>query len=331
MCCISTNPTELAKPGVAVVLAIGVFDGVHLGHQRVIRRALELAREVRAQAICLTFDPHPAAVAHPQIAPRLIQRVEERAAWIQAVGVDAIWLLKFDRAIMEMRPADFVRFLLRWLGRIRAVVVGERFVFGFRRSGSVDVLRSLGREYGFDVFAEPLVRIDGAIVSSSRIRQLLAEGSVEVAERLLGHSYWLRSLVIEGDRLGRQFGFPTANLAIDDLVVPPRGVYIAQAILDDSPASGISQPVPAVMNIGLRPTLRRTEPELRVEVHLLDMKVGLYGHWLAVRPLLKLRDELAFPDIESLKRQIAQDVEEARRWFRGHGYVPTGLSKSVSS
>ncbi len=308
---VSTNPTEIIDPADRVFLALGVFDGVHLGHQQILQETVAAAHAVRAKAIAVTFDPHPDRVVFPNRPLHLLQRLEERLAWIEREGIDGVWVVRFDESMMRTPAEKFVKNLVRWFHGVRGIVVGERFVFGYRRTGTIELLRALGRRFGFEAWEVPLVQVDGQAIRSSRIRRLVETGDLAQAERLLGHAYWFRSKVIEGDRLGQRLGFPTANLDPTDLTLPPHGVYAAWALLDESPARGSQAFLPAVVNIGVRPSIAAETHETRVEAHLIGQKIGLYGRWLALRFVKKIREEKRFPSLEALQDQIRRDLTSA--------------------
>ena len=289
-------------------VAIGMFDGVHLGHQAVIDRLVADARRETARAVIITFDQHPAAVVAPERAPSLIQTLAQRLRMFAVLGVDATWLIHFDRAFSEQSGEAFVRGLARDFGRLCAVYVGEQFHFGHRRSGNVQLLRQLGAELGFATHAVAPFFQDGQIVSSTRVRERIRTGDLHAVRRLLGRRYTLAGPVITGDRLGRSLGFPTANLDVPRLVLPPQGVYMATAQLPDW--SG-----PAVVNLGVRPTLGTRESRLQVEAHLLDFTREIGGTELELCFLAKLREEQRFPDLAALRLQIEADCRVARERY----------------
>ena len=299
---------ELKPAGRPVYAAIGVFDGVHLGHQRVIRQTLADARDGQGLAVVVTFDRHPNAVVAPDRVPPSIYSLPQKLRTIAALGVDATWLIRFDEAFSRQTGPEFVRGLARDFGRLHSVCVGAEFTFGHKRSGDVGLLRELGRELGFAVHGMEAVTTDGLAVSSTRIRDAIRVGEIETASQMLGRPYSLSGLVVRGDGLGRQLGFPTANLETRGLVLPPSGVYVVRVLVH-------GQPHDAVLNIGFRPTLGSAVPPLQVEVHLPGFKGDLYGVELEVTFLGKLRDERRFPSLEALKAQIAQDIREARDRF----------------
>jgi len=289
-----------------VCVAIGMFDGVHLGHQQVIRQTLEDARQHDGLALVVTFDRHPNAVIAPESMPLLIQTLPQKLRAIQALGVHATWLIEFDRAFSQVTGDAFARSLARDLGQLHSLCVGSAFTFGHRRSGNVALLKQVGRELGFQVHGLAAVSLGGRAVSSTRIREAIQAGDLDLAAQMLGRTYALAGTVRRGDQLGRELGFPTANLEVSGLVLPPRGVYAVRARFGD-------QPHPAVLNIGLRPTLGDPHPTLQVEAHLLDFNQDLYSRELEVAFVARIRDEQRFPSLKALKVQIGRDVEAARR------------------
>ncbi|MCW5557670.1 MAG: bifunctional riboflavin kinase/FAD synthetase [Verrucomicrobiae bacterium] len=305
---ITRTPSELPRPAHGLCLALGMFDGVHLGHQHVLRHALAHAATFAGASVALTFDPHPLAVVRPERAPRLLQTLPQRLRALQALGLDAALVISFTPEVAALDGKEFIEGLLRSVGRIRSLSVGDGFLFGRHRSGTVDLLRELGMIHGFQVHAAPSVALDGDTVSSSRIRQHLRDGRLEEAGELLGRPYSVSGVVIAGDQLGRRLGFPTANLDIRGLELPPYGVYAVRAR-----RLATSTDYPAVLNIGTRPTVSGGGGETRFEIHLLDFDAALYGEELEVTPIQRLRDEHRFPDPETLRRQITADITAARK------------------
>lgn len=289
-----------------VVVALGNFDGVHLGHQVVLRRAVEVSRRRGERVIAATFHPHPRAVLAPGSEPRLLTTLELRREALHRYGADEVRVIRFDEALSRMSPEEFVGDVL--VGEIGAgaVVVGENFRFGHRAAGDVGDLRRIMRWYGGEAYSVPVRSEDGrAPISSSRIRMLVGEGSVEEAAMLLGRPYVVRGEVVVGDKRGRTIGFPTANVLPDPaLVVPARGVYAGFARVG-------KESYPACTNVGVAPTFERRES--RVEAYLLGFGGDLYGRVIDVSFIGRIREEKRFSGVEELKRQIARDVEEARR------------------
>jgi riboflavin kinase / FMN adenylyltransferase len=288
------------------VVALGNFDGVHLGHQAVVRRAVEEGSRRGAKVVAATFDPHPRAVLAPGSEPRLLTTLEMRREELLGHGVDEVWAIRFDEALSRKSPEEFVRDVL--VGEIgaSAVVVGENFRFGHRAAGDFRELERLMRGFGGEAYAVP-VRSEGgeAPISSTRIRRLVGEGEVAEAARLLGRPYVLRGDVVVGDKRGRTIGFPTANVVADPaLVVPARGVYAGFVRVGKDTYA-------ACTNIGVAPTFERRES--RVEVYLLGFEGDLYGREVDVSFLGRIREEKRFSGVEELKTQISRDVEAARR------------------
>lgn len=305
---ILSKPEDLQGTPRSVSAAIGVFDGVHLGHQAVIRRLLETARTAATPAVVLTFHPHPGAVIAPDRTPPAIQSLDHRLRSLAALGVDATWVIAFDEPFSRQSGETFVRSLIRGFGDLHSVHVGSRFTFGHQRSGNVSLLRRLGRDLGFTVHPVEPVTLDGAVVSSTRLRHLIAAGQLEAVTTLLGRPYSLAGTVQPGNQLGRRLGTPTANLDVAGLILPPYGVYVAQAVID-------GQPHPAVANLGLRPTVTPAAHRPSLEVHLLDIHPDLYHRPLEVRLLHQLRPEITFPSLAGLTAQIQRDIAAARRFL----------------
>ncbi len=291
-------------PG-GVCLAIGVFDGVHLGHQSVIGQAREDARQRGAISAVVTFDRHPNAVVAPQNIPPLIYPLAKKLRVIASLGLDTACVIPFDKPFSEISGEEFIRGLARDGRAVRSISVGETFMFGRRRSGDVALLRALGGELGFALHALPDVSLGGQPVSSTRIREVVRAGQFEPAGQMLGRSYTLCGPVVAGERLGRKLGFPTANLDVAGILVPPAGVYAA-----DGQVGG--KTYRAAVNIGQRPTLHSPAGGLCVEAHLLDFAEDIYGQEIELTFLGKLREERKFSSVAALQQQIERDVAAAR-------------------
>ena len=287
-----------------VCLALGMFDGVHLGHQHVIRQARIDARARGDSTVVATFDPHPLTVVRPDKAPRLLQSLPQRIATLESQGADAVLVLRFDEALSLKSGEAFVRDLVAGFCGLRSFTVGQGFHFGHGRSGNVPLLRTLGRELGFSVNAVAPIHIGPEVVSSTRVRSALRDGKLGLVAELLGRPYSLAGTVVEGDRLGRSLGFPTANIPVEGLELPPFGVYAARA----RHAGG---EFPAAVNLGLRPTLQSPQPQLRFETHLIGFEGDLYGHDLTVELVGFLRPERRFAHLDALKTQITKDIAAA--------------------
>ena len=292
---------ELRNPDRPVSIAIGVFDGVHRGHQEVLNGALRKARLLNGLAVAVTFDRHPNAVVAPAKTPPSIQTVSQKLRAINALGFDATLLLEFSESFSAIAGEDFIRSLAADFGFMKSVSVGEGFTFGHKRSGDVALLRRLGANLSFEVEELAPLASDGQVISSTRIREEIRGGNFKAASGMLGRPYAIEGIVEQGDRIGHQLGFPTANLQTLGLVLPPYGVY-AVRVGDAS----------AVMNLGVRPSLTGIQPELRVEVHLLDFEGDLYGDILEITPIQKLREELRFESLDALRAQIVRDIQLTR-------------------
>ncbi len=295
---------HVTPPLPRVVLTLGNFDGVHLGHRAIIRRAVAEARAVDGQVVVLTFHPHPIAVVAPDKAPPLLQSLRDRLLQLRELGVDVTVVQRFTPEFAALDPEHFVGAFLGAHLELLQVVVGYNVTFGRGRSGTVDTLEALGARHGFAVDAVGPVTVGEAQVSSTALRRLLAAGDVRRAAALIGRPFALRGRVVHGEQRGRTLGFPTANLhQRPGLLVPADGVYAVRARVDGEVHSG-------VLNIGVRPTfgtLRRT-----VEAFLLDYDGDLYGCWLTVELIERLRGERRFPGPEALRQAIAADVARAR-------------------
>lgn len=300
---------ELPALGQPLHLALGVFDGIHIGHQAVIARAVEAAAQDGGLAGVLTFDPHPIRVIAPQKAPTsLLETLEHKARTVADYGVQLFIPLHFDAEIASMTAAEFLAQLMA--APVRTIAVGEDWRFGHNRSGDLTFLKNEAARIGFKLEAVPPIMHDGERISSTRIRQAIRDGNLDAAEQMLGRPYTVRGPVVAGKQLGRTLGFPTANLATGDAQLPPDGVWAVRAQLEnDSILLGVA-------NLGLRPTVGG---ETRVlEVHLFDFSGDLYGRPLEIRFCKQLRAEIKFPSFEALTSQIQQDTEVARQFFATH-------------
>jgi riboflavin kinase / FMN adenylyltransferase len=297
---------EMKSGGKKACLAIGFFDGVHLGHQQIIRQTVADARQHDAIALVITFDRHPNAVVAPDRVPPLIYSLPQKLAAIESLGADTLLLIHFDEEFSRQTGENFIRRLGNDLGKIQSVCVGADFTFGYKRGGNVALLEKLGGELGFTVHGLAAVALDNQIVSSTRIREAIRTGNLDAASQMLGRPYAISGRVLAGDQVGQQLGFPTANLDMSGLVLPPKGVYSGRSQID-------GKMYRCALNIGFRPTVVSAAPQLRVEAHLLDFSGELYGRELEIEIGLRLRDERRFATAEALREQIKRDVETIRQ------------------
>jgi riboflavin kinase/FMN adenylyltransferase len=296
-------------------LTIGVFDGVHLGHQHLLGATVARARALGWQSAALTFDPHPDTVVHPERRRLYLTSLDERVELIAALGVDLLVVLQFTRATMEQTAQEFMYHVSQAVA-LRELWVGWDFALGRKREGNVQTLREIGELYGYTVHPVDPLLIGGAPVSSSRIRAALAAGDVVGAALLLGRPYRLRAPVVEGDRRGRTIGFPTANLAVsEDRVLPADGVYVCRAVVG-------GQRYGAVTNVGVRPTFAGVQR--RVEAYLLDFTGDIYGETINLSFLDRLRGEQKFDGVAALVAQIERDTVAARAWLAANAELPGG-------
>lgn len=290
------------------VVAIGNFDGIHLGHRRLLEYCIGLGRESGAVATAVTFEPPPLKVLRPESAPLRISTNEQRLEWFGQLGMEAAVVLPFTMELARMAPEDFADEILVRQLQVRAVVVGDNFRFGHKHAGDVKFLRELGMHNGFDVIVHEPVMLDGEVVSSTRIRRLVSEGDVTRAARLLGRAFVLTGEVVPGTGTGRKFTFPTLNLRPEQELLPARGVYITRTVLDGETSSHRS-----VTNVGMRPTFNGTR--LTVETHLLDYSGNFSPKRIEVRFWKRLREEKKFSGAEELKAQITKDIARANAFF----------------
>lgn len=305
---ILTAATELRARPRKVCVAIGVFDGVHLGHQQVIRQTLGDARQHEGVPVVITFDRHPNAVVAPDRVPPMLHSLPQKLRAIESLGIANTLLIRFDRAFSEQTGEQFIRSLALDFGHLHSVCVGSEFTFGHKRSGNVALLKQLGAELKFIVHGLAAVSLDGEPVSSTRIREAVRTGDLDSASQMLGREYSIAGSVIRGDQLGRKLGFPTANLDVAGLILPPNGVYAVHARVAGREHRG-------ALNLGLRPTLASPTPRLQCEVHLLDFAEEIYGEELELTFATKLRDEQKFANVEALQSQITRDLAAARSLF----------------
>jgi len=305
---IVNSPDDFSSPGRKVSLAIGMFDGVHLGHQQVIRQAVADAEQHEGLAVAVTFDRHPNSIVAPERVPLLIYSQPQKLRALASLGVHATFVIPFTREFSGQSADAFIRWLTEKLGPVYSICVGSSFVFGHKRSGNVSLLQQLGRAFGFIVHGIAAVSLDNDVVSSTRVRETVRQGNLNGASQMLGREYALSGTVVRGDGIGQQMGYATANIDVREMLVPPNGVYAVHAYVD-------GQRHRAVTNIGHRPTLRYPTPELRVEAHLLDFSGDLYGQEIELTFVEKLREEEKFSSVEALREQIGKDIDAAQMKF----------------
>ncbi len=290
------------------VLALGNFDGLHRGHMKIIERVRRRADEHRSTAVAMTFDPHPPRVVRPDRAPRLLMTHAQKLEALARAGMDGVAVVRFTPEMSRWEPEHFVQtVLVDWM-HVADVWVGANFLFGHDRKGNFSLLRTLGAQYGFRSEKIDPVRYKEFVVSSTRVRRLVAEGRVDEAGGLLGHHYFIDGTVTRGDGRGRTIGFPTANLDTENECLPPNGVYATMVAID-----GILRP--SISNLGHRPTVGDDLPAT-VETHIFDLESDLYDARLRLIFVQRLRDERRFDDLDALKAQIVTDCEQARMLFR---------------
>ena len=302
---------ENAGIGRPAVLTLGVFDGLHLGHQLILSRVVERARRLGAVPTVVTFDPHPRAVLHPASAPPLLQTFDQKVEAFGVLGVEQTIVVRFTPEFARVRAEEFLRDVVHERLQAREVYLGRGFAFGRGREGNIELLRRVSGELGFAAFEVPEVRLRGQRISSSRIRELLARGSVNLARRMLGRPYGVEGRVVRGHERGRTIGFPTANLRPANRVIPRAGVYVTATLIEGHWRRSVT-------NVGVRPTFEQ-EAEPSVETFVMDWGGDLYGDVVRVRFLHRLRDERRFAGVEELKRQIGRDAARARKYFERAG------------
>ncbi|MBV8057004.1 MAG: bifunctional riboflavin kinase/FAD synthetase [Deltaproteobacteria bacterium] len=291
------------KPYLFPVVALGNFDGVHLGHQTILRTAIERAHTAGGSALAVTFEPLPAKVLNPDRAPRLILTPEDKHELLRSFGVHGVIVLAFSRELSMLSPEDFVReYLCRHIGA-RMVVVGHNVSFGHMRAGNAEVMRRLGRELGFETTVVGPIERDGIAVSSTQIREMIAAGDMKRTAILLGRPHFLRGPVVHGRERGRTMGFPTANIQSRTECLPPDGVYATRVVMEEGSYSSIT-------NIGMRPTFG--EPERTIEAHIFEFNRDIYGRDIKLEIAERIRPERKFESAQALAAQIASDLQRAK-------------------
>jgi riboflavin kinase/FMN adenylyltransferase len=296
------------------VVTIGNFDGVHLGHQQLIARTIEAAKERGTHSLVVTFEPHPFEFfSREQVTIPRLTRLREKFAALSDCGVDFVLILPFNQDVASLSASDFVTHILHEHLHPAHMVIGDDFRFGHQRQGDFGMLKQMGNQLGFDVESLPTYLVEGERVSSTSVRKALAEDNLELASALLGHPYTMLGRVRNGDQLGRQLNCPTANIFLHRRLTPVKGIYTVYM-------HGIADhPLPGVANVGTRPTVDGTRTLL--EVHLLNFNQDIYGRYVSVEFCEKLREEVRYPNLTLLKEQMARDIEEARHYFQKQGVL----------
>jgi riboflavin kinase/FMN adenylyltransferase len=299
------------------VLTLGVFDGLHLGHQAIVRTVVERALLIDAAPTLITFDPHPRQVLKPETAPPLLQTFNQKMEGLRGLGIEQVIVLEFNQQLAALSAEEFVRrYIIDGL-QAREIYLGKGFAFGHNRQGNIELLQTLSRQLGFYAAEVPEVRLRGHRISSTMVRLLLKAGRVNVARRMLGRPYGIEGVVTRGRGIGRSLLYPTANLDLQNRVLPVDGVYVTLALIGGAWRRSVT-------NIGKRPTFGG-ELESKVETHVIDFDDDLYDQTIRVRVLHRLRGEKKFSGIEELKAQITRDRDRAVRYFNS-GLVRRNLS-----
>ena len=295
----------------STVLTLGVFDGLHLGHQKIIQKVVSRAKDVNAVPTVITFDPHPRAVLYPENAPPLLQTLDQRLANFNVLGIEQTIVIRFNQEFAGQDAEVFLRDIVHERLQAKEVFLGRGFAFGKNRGGNIELLKKISAELGFCADEVPEITVRGQRISSSKIRELLAVGKINFARRMLGRPYGVEGQIIHGDQRGRAIGFPTANLKPRNRVIPKYGVYATANLIDGKWRRSIT-------NVGVRPTFTG-DKEPSIESYIFDFDGDLYGDVLRVRFLHRIRDERKFSGIEELKNQIEKDTRRALNYFKRLG------------
>lgn len=288
-----------------IVVGLGNFDGVHIGHQKLITKVVNTARSIGGTAVIFTFNPHPMAVLNPQDDPPKLTTQQAKEKLMGGLGVDVILSVPFTSNFAKLTPEQFIKEVLVDELAVKSVVVGYNYTFGNRGLGNPDTLKMFSEEYGYNVEVIPPISIDGQVVSSTIIRRLIFEGDVETARKFLGHAPYVDGIVVTGDRRGNTIGFPTANLNFDQgMVIPAKGVYSVHVAINRDTHLGVA-------NVGIKPTFNGAGGKINLEVHLLDFVGDIYGKMITVSFIRRLRSEKRFNSVQELVSQIQLDIEKA--------------------
>ncbi len=291
------------------VLTLGNFDGLHLGHQELVKMIIRRAQETGALSMVVTFRPHPLKVLAPEKCPPLISIYEEKIKLFEKLGIDVLVKIPFTLEFAAMAPEDFVRNILCGTLGAKEIFVGYNYRFGRGREGDIRTLRNLGKKYGFAVREIEQIAVDGEVISSTKIRTLLRDGDVEHAAKLLGRAYAITGIVVKGDGRGKGLGFPTANIAPKHSIIPADGVYAVRLVVREKAYDGIA-------NIGMRPTFNKKV--LAIEVHVFNFNEDLYGEDISLYFIKKIREEKKFKGAEALVAQIKADIQVAKEILISH-------------
>lgn len=296
-------------PGMPHAVTIGNFDGLHLGHQAMLTRLLDVARARDLPSCVLSFEPHPREFFAPAQAPARLSSLREKAEMLRGRGIDRLHVFRFNRAFSSLSADQFIEQVLVRTLQARYVLVGDDFRFGAKRAGDFALLERAGQQFGFDAEFLPTVEVAGERSSSTAVRAALAAGELQHAARLLGRPYSISGRVVHGDKLGRDIGFPTANIQLKHNRPPLLGIFAVELY-------GLNgQPLPGVASLGVRPTVKGADAAPVLEVHLFDFNADIYNRRVRVDFLHKLRDEEKYPDLPSLVAQIGRDVDNAKRFL----------------
>jgi len=288
--------------------AIGIFDGVHRGHQYLIKQMLICARRLKLKPIIITFFPHPAHVLKPDMKFGYLTSLKDRFSLLSDLGIATCVVVRFNQSFSRVPPQKFIKNILVDKLGVKAIFVGDAFRFGKDRSGDIGLFQKLASLYGYEMHAVPALKNGGQIISSTRIRQLIGEGKLNEASRFLGRRVSVGGIVVKGSQRGKSLGFPTANVAYESDIFPPQGVYVVRVLLG-------RKEYPAIANLGTRPSFDKQISKLYLEVHILDFSKNIYGKRLKVSFLKKIRSEKKFTSPQALIQQIQKDEVWARKYF----------------
>jgi riboflavin kinase/FMN adenylyltransferase len=300
---------QLRRSFINPVVTLGNFDGVHLGHQKIFEKLREEASKIRGEAVVITFEPHPLKVISPQLCPPLLTPFKKKMILIEKSGIETVLCIEFSLAFSEISPFEFIKNILVEKVKVRKIIVGYNYHFGKKQRGDVGVLKNIGKLFNVEVEVMEPLKIGQAPVSSSKIRELIKNGEVEEASKLLGRTYPIIGKVVEGSKRGHTLGFPTANLEISDELYPKKGVYAVEILWNEQVFNGLA-------NVGLNPTFvpvrAREEGPFSLEVYILNFSQNIYGEEIQVNFIRRIRDEVRFESSSQLVEQIRKDVQWAQ-------------------